>query len=71
MRISKKMDKLLQRRTKLAKQLDEVCYEIDTWLDAHGVEPDTACCHTGVETYVNPDASERKVRRAIEQTGAR
>lgn len=67
MRISKKMDKLLQRRTKLAKQLDDVCYEIDNWLDAHGVEPDTACCHTGVETYVNPDASEREVRRAIEE----
>ena len=67
MKIPKYIDELLRRRTKLARQLDIVCYSLDDWLDKNGVEPDSACYHTGVETYVNPDASEREVRRAIEK----
>lgn len=65
MKIPKYIDELLKKRTKLAKQLDNACYALDTWLDEHDIEPDSACCHTGVETYMNPDASEREVRRAI------
>lgn len=65
MKIPKYIDTLLKRRTKLAKQLDAVCWELDDWLDKNDIEPDSACYHTGVETYVNPDSAEREVRRAI------
>ena len=67
MRIPKYIDDLLKKRTRLAKQLDNVCYELDVWLDKNDIEPDSACWRTGVETYVNPDASEREVRRVIEK----
>lgn len=33
MKIPKKIDALLKRRTKLAKDLDDVCFDLDTWLD--------------------------------------
>ena len=65
MKIPKYIDNLLKRRTRLARQLDIVCWELDKWLDKNDIEPDSSCCHTGVETYVNPDNSEREVRRAI------
>ncbi len=65
MTIPKYIDELLKKRTKLAKQLDDVCYRLDCWLEANGIDPDSSCWHTGVETYVHPDSSEREVRRAI------
>ena len=65
MKIPKYIDILLKKRTKLANQLDIVCGELDDWLDAHGVDPDSSCWHTGVETYVHPSNSEQEVRRAI------
>lgn len=65
MTITKYIDTLLKRRTRIAKQLDDVCQKLDDWLEANGIDPDSACWRTGVETYVNPDSSEREVRRAI------
>lgn len=65
MTITKYIDTLLKRRTRLAKQLDDVCQKLDDWLDKNGIDPDSACWHTGVEIYVNPDNSEEEVRRAI------
>lgn len=65
MKIPKYIDALLKRRTKLAKELDVVAYELDKWLLANNIEPDSSCWMTGVETYVNPNNSEREVRRAI------
>jgi len=67
MKIPKYIDDLLRKRTKLAKQLNDVCYELDVWLDQNDIDPDSSCWLTGVETYVNPDSSEREVRRAIEK----
>lgn len=67
MKIPKYVDKLLKKRTRLACQLSYVCWKVDKWLDENGVEPDSSCYHTGVKTYVNPNASEREVRRAIEK----
>ena len=67
MKIPKYIDTLLKRRTKLAKELDDVCFALDTWLDKNDIEPDSSCYHTGVETYINPDSSEKEVRRAIQK----
>lgn len=67
MKLPKYIDNLLKQRTKLACQLDGVCCKLDDWLDKNGIEPDSACYHTGVETYVNPHASEMEVRSAIER----
>lgn len=67
MKIPKYIDNLLRKRTRLAKQLFNVCYELDVWLDKNDIDPDSACWKTGVEIYVNPDVSEREVRKAIEE----
>lgn len=67
MKIPKYIDTLLKRRTKLAKQLDDVCWQLDKWLQKNEIEPDSACWMGGVETYANPNSSEREVRRAIEE----
>lgn len=67
MKIPKYIDDLLKKRTRLAYKLDDVCMRLDDWLDKNAIEPDSACYHTGVETYVNPRSSEREVRRAITQ----
>lgn len=67
MKIPKYVDMLLKRRTRLAKQLDDVCCELDEWLDENDIDLNDAYWQTGVETYVNPDSSENEVRRAIER----
>lgn len=65
MQIPKKIEKLIERRTKLACQLDDVCGELDAWLDAHGIETENEDIHGGVEIYVNPYDSGERVRNAI------
>lgn len=59
--IPKYVDEPLIKRTRL----DQVCMQVDAWLDHNDISPDSSCYHTGVETYVNPHRSEEEVRRAI------
>lgn len=65
MNIPKKVQKLLDRRCKLALQLAEVSYELDEWLDKNGVECESFDTHTGVEIYCNPVDSKRRITEAI------
>lgn len=65
MNIPKKVQKLIDRRCRLALQLADVSYELDAWLDKNGVECESFDTHTGVEIYGNPVASKRRVTEAI------
>ena len=65
MKIPKKIDDALKRRTRYAELLDKAAHEVDKWLWANGIEPDDACWLTGCEIYVNPGAAEANVRKAI------
>lgn len=67
MKIPKNIDKLLTRRTKLANELDDVCYTLDRWLVGNNISPDETCYMGGVEIYVNPKVAEIEVRKAIEE----
>lgn len=67
MKIPKYIDEALKKRTKLAIQLDNVCYTIDRFLTKNNIEPDTSCWNTGVEIYVNPNDAEDEVRKAIKE----
>ena len=66
MKITKQMDMLLKRRTQLAIKLNDVCYKVDKYLLKNDIDLDSACWLNGVEIYVNPEAAEKEVRKAIE-----
>ena len=65
MKIDRHTNALLRKRTRLAKELDSVCHELDRFLSKNGIDPDSACWLGGVEIYVNPEAAEEEVRTAI------
>ena len=65
MEIPRKIEKLIERRTRLAVQLDNVCNELDEWLDTHNIEVENEDSHGGVEIYVNPYDSGERIKEAI------
>lgn len=67
MKMPKYVDAALQRRTRLAKQLENACCIVDTFLTTHGIDPDSSCWLSGVEIYESPDEAEEVVRNAIEK----
>ena len=65
MKIPKYVQKLIDRRCKLAMDLMNVCYNLDTWLDKNNIECEDCDTHTGVEIYCNPYDSRNRVIEAI------
>lgn len=65
MKIPKYVQKLIDRRCKLADQLAEVSYALDMWLDKNNIECEGFDSHTGVEIYCNPCNSRQRVMNAI------
>lgn len=65
MKIPKYVQKLIDKRCKLADQLAEVCYDLDEWLDKNGIECEDCDTHTGVEIYCNPYSSRQRIMNAI------
>lgn len=71
MKIPKKIDELLKRRTRLAIQLSEVSDDLDKWLENKGFDLDelplSDVTNSGVMIYVEPHTSEETVRQEIER----
>ena len=67
MRLTKKMERLIDRRSKLASDLMDVCSEIDDFIEKNGLydEIDNEDCFGGVEIYSAPYESGRRVKEAI------
>lgn len=65
MKIPKYVQSLIDRRCQLAVQLDNVCYELDKWLDKNNIECESCDTHTGVEIYCNPYSSKSRIMKAI------
>lgn len=65
MQIPKKIEKLIEKRIELAIKLDNVCGELDEWLDKNDIETENEDSHGGVEIYVNPHDSGERIRKAI------
>lgn len=65
MKIPKYVQNLIDRRCKLAVQLDDVCGELDEWLDKNNIECESCDTHTGVEIYCNPHSSKQRIMEAI------
>ena len=65
MKIPKYVQKLIDRRCKLADQLATMCWELDEWLDKNNIECESCDTHTGVEIYCNPRSSKSRIMKAI------
>ena len=65
MKISKYVQKLIDRRCKLADELAEVSYALDVWLDENGIQCEMYDTHTGVEIYCDPYSSKQRIINAI------
>ena len=69
MKIPKYVEKLIDRRARLAGALMEVCWELDEWLDKNGVEAEMEDTHGGVEIYTTPYDSAKRIRQVIREAG--
>ena len=67
MRLTKKMERLIDRRSKLANDLMDVCGEIDDFIEKNGLYDEIASedCFGGVEIYSAPYESGARVKEAI------
>ena len=65
MKIPKYVQKLIDRRCKLADELAEVSYALDVWLDENKIQCETCDTHTGVEIYCDPYSSKQRIINAI------
>lgn len=65
MKIPKYVQKLIDRRCKLADELAEVSYALDVWLDENGIQCEMYDTHTGVEIYCDPYSSKQRIINAI------
>ncbi len=65
MKIPKYVQKLIDRRCKLADELAEVSYALVVWLDENKIQCETYDTHTGVEIYCDPYSSKQRIINAI------
>ena len=65
MKIPKYVQKLIDRRCKLADELAEVSYALDVWLDENKIQCETYDTHTGIEIYCEPHSSRQRIINAI------
>ena len=66
MKIPKYINKLLDRRVRLAEDLNSVDCKITKWITNNNIEVEEYEYNTGVEMYANPYASADRIRKAIE-----
>lgn len=70
MKISKKVERLINRREKLAKNLIDVCNELDTWLEKNGADFTdsdlTDSTLTVCMIYTEPTAAKKKCGKVCE-----
>ena len=65
MKIPKYIDKLIDKRQKLAEQLSEVSTELDEWLERNNIPLGGDYTYTGCMIYCEPSTAARCVREDI------
>ncbi len=67
MKLTKKIEHLIDRRTKLAMELIEVSSQVDDFITEHGMENEVEDFDwlTGCEIYGNPAESGERIKEAI------
>ena len=71
MEVPKYVEEMIKRRERLAMQLDDACRDLDTWLDKNNIETEMCDTRGGVEIFVNPTESARRIRDAIKKSSNR
>ena len=68
MKIPREIKALIRKRRRLAEDLCVVCSELDSWMEAQGINlvEHSDYTVTGCMIYCEPDAAERCVIEAIE-----
>lgn len=71
MKLTKKVEAMIDRRTRLAEELITACIEVDDYIQANGLEGEVEDCDwlAGCELYVNPSASGERIKQAIREHG--
>ena len=67
MKLTKKIEKLIDRRTRLAEELMDVSSQLDNFIYENGLESEIEeydMC-TGCEIYCNPADSGKRIKEAI------
>lgn len=67
MEISKDLDELLLKRTKLAEQLREVNLQLCEKLETIGIDTDTSYMRSGHLFYTQPELAESWVREDLKE----
>ena len=65
MKIPKHIEKLIEKRARLAEELNSVDYELSNWLEDNDIQIGRDYYRGGIEIYSDPQGSASKVRRAI------
>lgn len=65
MKIPKYVERLIQRRERLAWELIKVGSDLDEWLEKNNISTETAYTNTGVMIYCEPESAARLVREDI------
>lgn len=67
MKLTKKMENLLNKRIELAIRLNNICREIDDFIKINNLEEDVEDCDwlNGVEIYAHPYSSAERIKEAI------
>ena len=63
--LPKRIEKLIDRRARLAADLMNVDYELSNWIDKNKIPVEDFDYRTGVELYTNPYASARRIKEAV------
>ena len=67
MKIPKYIDRLIDKRRRLADELQLTDWKLCEWLDKNEIETFPEDSRGGVEMYVNPEESAERIREAIER----
>lgn len=65
MKIPKYVERLIQRRERLAWELTEVSSDLDEWLEKNNISTGTDYTSTGCMIYCEPSTAARLVREDI------
>lgn len=66
MKIPKYIEKLIEKRARLAALLNQTDGELANWIEKNGIEVETYDIYGGCEMYVNPWSSAARIKQAIE-----
>ena len=67
MKIPKRIEKMIDRRARIASDLNAIDSELAEWIEDNKIEVQEYDYCSGVEMYANPYASAERIKQAIER----